>query len=124
MYIYIYIHVTSTCIHIPLCIVYMCLHALSLLPQLLQIPEDKLKVGLTHRSIETQRDKVLSPLTVEQARYARDAFSKAVYERMFTWLVERLNSSLENKVHTHIILHCTLYMNFDHYDQSMYTHVC
>lgn len=66
--------------------------------QLLQIPEDKLRVALTHRSIETQRDKVLSPLTVEQTRYARDAFSKAVYERMFTWLVERLNSSLENKV--------------------------
>ena len=64
----------------------------------MQIPEDKLRVALTHRSIETQRDKVLSPLTVEQARYARDAFSKAVYERMFTWLVERLNSSLENKV--------------------------
>ena len=64
----------------------------------MQIPEEKLRVGLTHRSIETQRDKVLSPLTVEQARYARDAFAKAVYERMFTWLVERLNSSLENKV--------------------------
>ena len=66
----------------------------------MQIPEDKLRVALTHRSIETQRDKVLSPLTVEQARYARDAFAKAVYERMFTWLVERLNSSLENTVHT------------------------
>jgi myosin-1 len=65
--------------------------------KLMKIPEEKLRIGLTHRSIETQRDKVLSPLTVEQARYARDAFSKAVYERMFTWLVARINSSLENK---------------------------
>ena len=68
--------------------------------QLMKIPEEKLRIGLTHRSIETQRDKVLSPLTVEQARYARDAFSKAVYERMFTWLVARINSSLENKVYS------------------------
>ena len=66
----------------------------------MKIPEEKLRIGLTHRSIETQRDKVLSPLTVEQARYARDAFSKAVYERMFTWLVARINSSLENKVYS------------------------
>ena len=57
-----------------------------------------MELALTHRSIETMKEKFMSPLTVEQAAYARDAFSKAVYERMFSWLVERLNSSLENKV--------------------------
>ena len=62
------------------------------------ISEENVELALTHRSIETLREKFMSPLSVEQAAYARDAFAKAIYERMFRWLVERLNSSLENKV--------------------------
>ncbi|XP_022253422.1 unconventional myosin-Ic-like, partial [Limulus polyphemus] len=65
--------------------------------KLLGCPEDVLKDALTHRTIEARGDTVVSPLNRDQAIYARDALSKAVYERQFKWLVQKLNNSLENK---------------------------
>uniref|UniRef100_A0A665VAL5 Myosin Ic, paralog b n=1 Tax=Echeneis naucrates TaxID=173247 RepID=A0A665VAL5_ECHNA len=40
---------------------------------------------------------LMSPLNLEQASSARDALSKAVYGRTFTWLVNKINTSLTYK---------------------------
>uniref|UniRef100_A0ABM0MDR2 Unconventional myosin-XV-like n=1 Tax=Saccoglossus kowalevskii TaxID=10224 RepID=A0ABM0MDR2_SACKO len=65
---------------------------IKLAAKLLQLPQDLLSRAVTYRLTETRDEQILTPLTYEQACDARDAISKSLYARLFTWLVERINS--------------------------------
>ncbi|XP_052800727.1 unconventional myosin-Ic-like isoform X1 [Mya arenaria] len=65
--------------------------------ELLGCQEDKLLLALQNKTIEANNEKLRSPLTVDQALYARDALAKGIYDRLFTWIVHKINSSLSNR---------------------------
>uniref|UniRef100_A0A674CKP7 Unconventional myosin-VIIa-like n=1 Tax=Salmo trutta TaxID=8032 RepID=A0A674CKP7_SALTR len=49
---------------------------------------------LTYRSFMTNRERVSKPLSSEQAADCRDAFVKAIYGKLFIWIVGRINSAI------------------------------
>ncbi|XP_056330359.1 myosin Ic, paralog b isoform X2 [Danio aesculapii] len=67
------------------------------LARLLGVDGTVLKEALTHKKIIAKGEELMSPLNQEQAASARDALSKAIYGRTFSWLVNKINDSLAFK---------------------------
>ena len=65
---------------------------------LLGINVDELCKNLVRPRIKVGHEMVFQGRNVEQVTYSISALSKALYERMFKWLVSRVNKSLDYKV--------------------------
>ncbi|XP_076018235.1 unconventional myosin-VIIb-like [Genypterus blacodes] len=65
---------------------------------LLQVQSSSLATSLTHRSFLTNRERVTKPLSSEQASDCRDAFLKAIYNKLFIWIVGKINSVIHQKL--------------------------
>nr|XP_020465549.1 unconventional myosin-VIIa-like [Monopterus albus] len=62
--------------------------------QLLEVDPTALENSLTQRSFMTARESVTRSLTSAQAVDGRDAFVKAIYGRLFIWIVDKINSAV------------------------------
>jgi myosin heavy subunit len=70
---------------------------------LLQIDGRTLISALTHPKITVRGQQIVRDITSVKAAANRDAFSKALYSRMFDWIVDKINQSLtEKKTHKFI----------------------
>ena len=66
-----------------------------LIGQLLSVNENDLKKTLCHRVIAAGGEVMSKQHTKNEASYGRDAFAKAIYERLFAHIVTQINAAID-----------------------------
>lgn len=68
--------------------------SVDIVAELLRVQKTDLETALCERVIAARGDIMRKEHTETEAAFGRDAFSKAVYERLFEWMVDKINAAI------------------------------
>ena len=92
---------------------------------LLDVSSEDLIRLLKTRLTETRSEVLYTPLTIDQALDARDAFAKAIYSGLFNWIVSRINSII-HKGGTHDAQRISIldFFGFECLEENSFEQIC
>ncbi|GMH66552.1 hypothetical protein TrRE_jg1028, partial [Triparma retinervis] len=89
------------------------------------VDSTELHHALTHRTLEIiGQEPIAVPLRVEQAAENRDALAKYVYEKLFNWLVKRINESLAPSCGKSNFIGILDIFGFEIFEQNSFEQLC
>ncbi|KAJ2808469.1 class II myosin [Coemansia guatemalensis] len=96
---------------------------------LLEVNPEMVDKVLVSRTIETsrggRRGSVYDvPLNIAQAQATRDGLSKAIYDRLFNWIVMRVNKAMQARAESNYIIGVLDIYGFEIFEQNSFEQLC
>ncbi|XP_028611419.1 myosin-15 [Grammomys surdaster] len=91
---------------------------------LIGISTSELLKGLIYPRVKIGNEYVTRSQNLQQVTYAVGALSKSIYERMFKWLVARMNQVLDTKVESHFFIDILDITGFEILDYNSLEQLC
>ena len=92
--------------------------------ELLEVSDRSMMTWLCQQKIVTARDEVVKNLSREQAKFAKNALAKFIYETLFNWIVERINAELKTTAKMHKFIGVLDIYGFETFDRNSFEQFC
>ncbi|KAL0491036.1 myosin I heavy chain [Acrasis kona] len=99
------------------------MQALEFAASLLGVKPDRLKKVLTYKTLNAGGNIVDALQNPDQASHIRDALSKTIYDRLFDWLVAKINLSMKTTGECRVISVLDIY-GFEIFDKNGFEQFC